>query len=311
MRLVFRSFLQIAVLFTLGCGSKNQDSGDTATDTVQTQDIPAIQVPSAADSAVLEAEKRLQADSSEENFIWYGRRLGYVNKMDEAIATFTAGLLRYPNSYKLYRFRGHRYISIREFSLAVIDLEKAAGLVRGKKTEIEPDGIPNRLNKPLSNYPFNIYYHLGLSYYLIGDFYRAQIAYEQCMKYSGNDDLLVATADWLYMTYRRMNDVNAAQKLLAAVPDQLNIIENDAYAQRIQLYKGKLKPEAVLSVNTTSPDFELNLATQGYGVANWYYYTGEPDKAYGIFKSITEGKSPYSFGFIAAETDLRRLWKKQ
>lgn len=292
-----------------GCAPTNtehQTSGDSVITAVAN---PEVKIPSAEDSAVWEAETRLRKDSSEENFIWYGRRLGYAERMEDAVAAFTSGLSRYPDSYKLYRFRGHRYISLKDFSLAVIDLERAARLAKGKKIELEPDGIPNKLNKPLSTYQFNIYYHLGLAYYMIGDFYRAQTAYQECMKYSVNDDLLVATADWLYMTLRRMNDVKAAEQVLRSVPERLDIIENDSYAIRIRLYKGQVKPEEVLQADSTGRDYHLNLATQGYGVANWYYYTGEPDKARHLMEEILKGKSTYSFGYIAAQTDLQRLWR--
>lgn len=298
----------IVLLLTAGCGTPEKNQTKPA-DALTKDTVALVQLPTAEDSAVLQAEQRLLQDSSEENFIWYGRRLGYANRMDDAINAFTAGLLMYPESYRLYRFRGHRYISVRDFSLAVMDLEKAAKLARGRKMEIEPDGIPNKLNKPLSNYQFNIYYHLGLAYYLIGDYYRAQNAYLECMKHSNNDDLLVATADWLYMTLRRMNDKPAAEKLLRNVPDQLTVIENDAYARRIQLYKGKMSVDSVMSADPGTKDYALNLATQGYGVANWLYYTGEPVRARQLMEEVVKGKSNYSFGYIAAETDLSRLWK--
>ncbi|MFM8346976.1 MAG: hypothetical protein ACKOAR_02920, partial [Bacteroidota bacterium] len=60
--------------------------------------------------------------------------------------------------------------------------------------------------------------------------------------------------------------------------------------------------------DSTRKDYDLSLATQGYGVGNWYWYTGNKDRAREIFTRITEGKSTFSFGYIAAETDLKRLW---
>lgn len=283
-------------------GFRNNDEAEqTAADT-----IPAL---SAADSNVLLAQAALEKDSSEENFIWYGRRLGYVNRMQEAIDVFTSGIIQYPNSWKLYRFRGHRYISTREFALAIRDLTQAKKLMVGTPLEIEPDGIPNKLNKPLSTYQYNVYYHLGLGYYLIGQFALAEEAFEECLKLSDNDDLYVASADWLYMIYRRMNDQKSAKAILGSIHDTMNIIENDSYYNRLLMYQGKISPDSLLSVQGDDHDAALTIATQGYGVGNWYYYTGEPDKAWTIFRKVTSGTSTYSFGFIAAETDLNRLWR--
>jgi tetratricopeptide (TPR) repeat protein len=82
---------------------------------------------------------------SEDNYIWMGRRLAYLNRHNDAIAEFTEGLRQYPDSYKLLRHRGHRWITLRRFDLAVDDLNRAASLIEGVPDEVEPDGMPNRL----------------------------------------------------------------------------------------------------------------------------------------------------------------------
>ena len=63
----------------------------------------------------------------------------------------------------MYRHRGHRYVSIREFDRAIADLEYAATLIEGTEDEIEPDGMPNAMNIPVSSLHSNIWYHLGLA----------------------------------------------------------------------------------------------------------------------------------------------------
>ena len=129
----------------------------------------------------------------------------YLQEFREAIKIFGKGLEQYPNSARLLRHRGHRYITIRKFDLAVEDLTKAAELVKGMPLRIEDDGIPNKLNIPLGNTQFNIYYHLGLAYYLKGEFENAVASYEHCLEYSNNDDLIVATMDWMYMSLQRLD----------------------------------------------------------------------------------------------------------
>ncbi|MBX2962087.1 MAG: hypothetical protein KF687_06210 [Cyclobacteriaceae bacterium] len=261
------------------------------------------------DSNLNVAKKNFEADPSEENYIWLGRREAYLSHYQEAIEIFTQGLEKYPNSYKLFRHRGHRYITIRDFPKAIADFQMAASLMPRAPLEIEPDGQPNKLNKPLSNTQFNVWYHLGLAHYLKGDFESAEKAYIQCLDVSDNDDLITATADWLYMTYRRMNKPEEAGKVLELIRDDMNIIENDSYHLRLQMYKGMLPPDDLLKVSGSNTDIDLALATQGYGVGNWYLCEGDTTRAVEIFKQVTAGKQFAAFGFIAAEADLNRLLK--
>ena len=257
------------------------------------------------------AKKNFEAEPNEENAIWLGRRTAYSGKYNEAIAFYTEILKKFPGSYKLYRHRGHRYISTRQFDKAIADLKKAADLIEGKPLEIEPDGIPNAANIPLSNTQFNIWYHLGLAYYLSGDYEQAVSAYKECMKWSNNDDLLVATTDWLYMTYRRLNDIEAAEKLLTMIKKDMNILENDSYYNRLLMYKGIKSPESLLAVDESNESIPgINLATQGYGVANWYYYNGNKKKAKDVFEKVLNSSNRFAFGYIAAEVDVKNMLKK-
>ena len=259
------------------------------------------------DSNLAVAQKNFDADPSEENYIWLGRRLAYQVKYNQAIDVFTKGIEEYPNAYKLYRHRGHRYLSQRKFDAAIADFTKAAELMPAAPLEIEPDGVPNKINKPLSTTQFNVWYHLGLGYYLKGDFENAEQAYLKCMDVSDNDDLIAATADWLYMTYRRQGKTEAAANLLERITDTMTIIENDSYFKRLNMYKGKLPVDSVLNVSSTAPDADLALATQGYGVGNWYLYNGDTAQATSVFERVIGGKHFSAFGFIAAEADLARI----
>ena len=210
-----------------------------------------------------EALTNFNKEKSEENYIWYGRRLAYLYRLDDAISIFNEGISKYPSSYKLLRHRGHRYISMRKYEDAVIDLEKAAELSKDKPIDIDPDGIPNKISQPLSNYHFNIYYHLGLAYYLQGKYDKAQQAYENCMKYSDNNDLRIATADWMYMNLQRLGKIKEANEFIKTIDTEKEVIENDSYLQRIKLYKGQVDVNEVLNIQSGESDMELKLATQG------------------------------------------------
>ena len=259
--------------------------------------------------ANLEDAKKTFNDNphDEMSIIWYGRRMAYLSRYQKAVDIYTEGLKEFPESYKLYRHRGHRYVSMRKFDKAIEDFNKAAELSPAEPLEIEPDGIPNKLNKPLSSTQFNIWYHLALAHYLKGDFEAAEKAYQRCMETSVNDDLICATVDWYYMTLRRMGKVEEAENVLEKIHDDMEIIENDSYFKRLQMYQGKLSPEDVLNVSDANADKDLALATQGYGVGNWYLVNGDTAKAKEIFQQVIDGKHWSAFGYIAAEADLARM----
>jgi tetratricopeptide (TPR) repeat protein len=272
---------------------------------------PLVSAPLAGEArARLEADlARAQADydrdpSSADAAIWLGRRLAYLGRFRDAIDVYTRGIARHPDEARLYRHRGHRYITIRKFDLAAADLTKASQLVAGKPDEIEPDGAPNRAGIPRSTLQSNIWYHLGLAHYLNGDFARALAAYREGMKVSRvNDDMLVATSDWLYMTLRRLKRDQEARAVLEPIAEKMDVLENGAYHARLLMYKGLRTPESVLNLNTAD---DVQIATQGYGVGNWYLVNGDRAKAKEIFDRVLAGKAWAAFGFIAAEADARR-----
>ena len=262
------------------------------------------------DSLLAVAKANYDANpNSLDNIIWLGRRTAYLTRYRDAIEIYTEGLEKFPNSPELYRHRGHRYISVREFDKAIADFEKAAELAKDRAVITEPDGIPNKLNKPLSNLQFNIWYHWALAWYLKGDFEKAADLYNTCMIYSNNPDLVCATSDWLYMTYRRMGDEYSAISVLENINPDMEIIENQSYFNRLLFYKGLKEADELLDLDNTSPDNQLDIVTQGYGVGNWYLYNNRPDKAQEIFQKVLASDYWPAFGYIAAEADLYRMNK--
>lgn len=240
-----------------------------------------------------------------QNIVWVGRRLAYLSRYREAIDVFSRGVAKFPADARPLRHRAHRYITTRQFDKAIVDFEKAAKLMAGKPNEGEPDGAPGRRPSPSATLKFNIYYHLGLAYYLKGDFAKALTAYRECMKYStDNDDSLVATSDWLYMTLRRLGQKAESEKVLEPIKEGMNVLDNAAYYQRLLMYKGLRKPEEVLGSDEQDP---LQIATQGYGVGNYYLVNGDTERAKAIFRRVVAGSQWAAFGFIAAEADLARM----
>lgn len=246
-----------------------------------------------------------KSPGSADAIIWLGRRTAYLGNYREAIQIFTRGIKKFPNDARFFRHRGHRLITIRCFDDAVRDFEKAAVLVRGKADEIEPDGLPNARNIPTSTLQSNIFYHLGLAYYLKGDFKNALRVYRQAEKVSANPDMLVATTHWLYMTLRRLGKREEAEKILAPFDKNFQVIENDDYLKLIRLYREEIKPEDFIK----SFDDEaktLSNASLAYGWGNWHLYNRRPEDALRVFKFIKGGDQWASFGYIAAEAELAR-----
>lgn len=236
--------------------------------------------------------------------IWLGRRTAYPGNYKEAIEIYTKGIEKHPKDARMYRHRGHRFISIRCFDDAIRDFETAARLIKGKPDEVEPDGLPNARNIPTSTLQSNIWYHLGLAYYLKGDFKKALKAYKNCLKVSKNPDMLVATTNWLYTTLRRLGKTKEAEKYLAPIKDDLDIIENDSYYKLLKVYQGKINGDELLT-EIASDTNNLGNASIGYGLGNWFLINGEREKAEKIFRRITNGNQWSSFGYIAAEAELK------
>lgn len=258
------------------------------------------------ESKLNEARQLFEKDpNSADRIIWLGRRTAYLGRYKDSIRIYTEGIKQFPSDARLYRHRGHRFITLRCFDDAIADFEKAARLIKGRPDEVEPDGLPNARNIPTSTLQSNIWYHLGLAHYLKGDFQRALDAYREAEKVSTNADMLVATTHWLYMTLRRLGREEDGRKTVVAIKDDLEVIENGDYYKLIRLYKGKLKP-ADVEKEINQPSASLSNATIGYGLGNWFLYNGQQARARKLFQQITAGNQWASFAYIAAESELER-----
>ncbi len=238
-----------------------------------------------------------------EAIIWYGRRTAYLGEFRKAIDIFSAGIEKHPHDPRLYRHRGHRYITIREFDRAIADFERAAGLIAKTPDTIEPDGMPNERNIPVSTLHTNIWYHLGLAYYLKEDLKNALRAYQECLKISKNNDMLVATTHWMYMTLKKLGQDETAQKLLEPIKKNMDIVENQGYYRLLRFYQGKLTEKELLSGSFSWIDDP----GVKYGLGTWYACHRKPQKALKIFKEVIESSNWSTFGHIASEAQLSRM----
>ena len=236
--------------------------------------------------------------------IWIGRRVAYLGRYREAIDHFSAGITKHPGDPRMYRHRGHRYITVREFPKAIADFSRAAELVAGKPDQIEPDGQPNARNIPTSTLNSNIYYHLALAYYVSGDTARAADAWRRCLEFSKNADMQVATTYWYYLALSRLGKTAEAAALLAPITPDMDIIENGSYHKLLRMFKGELTPASLLAAGAG-----LDAVTTRYGVAAWHLANGRTTEGTTLLREIVDGYPQQwpAFGYVAAEADLARL----
>ena len=199
----------------------------------------------------------------------------------EAIETFSRGMKIAPTNAMLYRWRGHRYLSVREFDKAKADLER--GLA------IDPNN-------------YGVLYHLGIIRFARGDFPGAAEMFTRAQPRAPDAGELAGSTDWLWMSLMRAGKKAEAAAMLAKRPDSLQV--SNAYRQRLTLYRGEIKPEQVFTPADTA---DVQVATLSYGLGNWYLVNGDTAKARTYFeRSVKSGGWP-GFGFIMSEVELRRL----
>jgi tetratricopeptide (TPR) repeat protein len=249
---------------------------------------------------------RERAPSDEQAWVWVGRRLSALNRFDEAVAEFSRGLERYPDSYRLLRFRGHRYITLRRFDLAEADLAEAAAHARRLEgPELEPPTDPDPAKSYPSTIQHQIDYHLALARYLRGDFARAATAWNDCLRSAADSpDAICGAVNWYCATLLRLGREQDARRLLDEwIRADMPVREAAGYLRLCLLYKGELAPEELIPVGEANP---VQLATLGYGLGNHWLVRGDAARARAAFERAHESPAWMAFGRIAAEVELAR-----
>ena len=264
-----------------------------------------ITAPAWSDETRARLEKDLEiaravmqvAPEREDSHIWLGRRLGYLTRYGEAVEVFTKALERFPDSYKLLRFRGRHLARNRQFDRAIADYRRAAELVEGIQDSYEPDGIINARHQYLGSYRSNIHYYLGQTSWAVGDYQAtfdgmSRAAAEPLVQH---DDRRVATGFWLYLALRKLGNHEEAQAVVDAIPEGLDLVENHDYYLGVRLFKGTLSEEELLSFAGLNSTF---------GAAMVHLIEGRNDKAEQMLQDLVAGSSQ---GYWPAETELLQL----
>jgi len=123
-------------------------------------------------------------DLSEDDYIAIARHLVASRRFRAVIDNFTEAIKKFPNSFKMYRHRGHRYLNLRELDKAIADLSKAEVLIREQPEIWEYDSEGN----PTATYQHQIWYHIGLHHFLKRDYKTSASAFEKSLTYADQGD---------------------------------------------------------------------------------------------------------------------------
>jgi thioredoxin-like negative regulator of GroEL len=102
------------------------------------------------------------------------------------------------------------------------------------------------------------------------------------------------------MIKRRMGDAEGAERFLEVISTDMNVIENFSYHKLCLFYKGEPSEQELIGDGEDTPSG----ASAAYGLANWYFYEGDLEKATQHLDALVATDSWAAFGFIAAEADL-------
>jgi len=297
--------LLVVILFAIGCKEvKNEVVVEKASLEFKTPLGKKFIIPEPS-GMMLELNEKAKKDFEDnpndlDNIIWYGRRTAYLGQYENAVKIYSNGIEVFPSESRLYRHRGHRYISLRKYDQAIKDLKQASKLIEGQTNEMEADGLPNTMNIPVSSKHGNIWYHLGLAYYLVHDYEKAFEAYLKCRDSGNNDDNIVSSTHWLYIIQRRLGNEELAMEMLEPINSEFNIIENQSYYELCKFYKGVIPLDSLTNTEKGSPSSDAVL----YGLANWHFYNNNKPKAYEMMQEMMGSKAWSSFGYLAAESDI-------
>ncbi len=236
---------------------------------------------------IARAQAALAADGrNPQLFIALALAQSGARQFREAIATLTDGLKIAPNDVMLLRWRGHRYISVREFAKARADLTRGFAL-------------------DSTNY--GILFHFGVLRFIEGDFNGAAEMFARAQPRAPDGGERAGSTDWLWMSLSRAGRGAEAAAMLARRPDTLQAPPGYAYVTRLRLYRGELTPETLFGPGDTT---DVQVATLNYGLGDWYMARGDTVRATAAFeRAVASGGWP-GFGFIVSEAELKRLRKK-
>jgi len=242
-----------------------------------------------------------------EKLLWVGRRTGILGNFMEAAALYSIGVKKWPSDPRFYRFRGHRFVILRRFELAIRDFERAAVLIKDRPDEPElyASGGRSEDKMGVSSLNWNVYYHQGFTYYAAGMYDEAVETYHDCMNAADNMESQVATSHWLYMPLIRLGKWKEAEQLLELIEPDMKLIEVGDYYETLLMYKGYKTPEQLLE--KARSEGTVRFMTRAQAIGNLYMARGETEKAVEVYREIMMNGNWTGGVYLCAEAELKRL----
>ena len=198
---------------------------------------------------------------NEVNIINYGIKLADLGGFKKLLVFMKRS--KFPESYKIRRYIGQQYLTTRQFDKAILSLSEAITYANG--TPVIESELPSlKYNKKtIYNVKFNIWYYLGLSYYMKGNYDKAISSFRKCEKYTNNNDLKVVITNWLYTAFAKIGNLDLAEAEIMSIPTNMRLVEikSRKYHDLIMLYRGLVTPSILTKRNGIDADVTTVLAT--------------------------------------------------
>ncbi len=245
-----------------------------------------------------------------ESQILLARRTAEIGRFRDAIALYSQTIAASPTDGRLYRRRGELLLRIRELRLAIQDLQyasRASLAATGVASEFnEFEGPGGLVETTLLHSSLHL---LGMAFYLDGRFLEARNVWLESLKRAGTSDDMVQSALWLFYATHQAGMTAAANALLAALPDTMDINRSFAEWDLLRAHRGVLAMEQ-LPVNLHGPLGNGDDALYGYGVGLTLLILDRWEEAALVFRKVLATRDWSALAYLAAEADLARIQRR-
>lgn len=245
------------------------------------EEATALYAKNENDKALAAYEKAISLDPSRADaHLGRCRTLARLTRHADAVAACGDAIRIDPANWEAVRDRGHYLINLNRLDAALADMEKAASMKQGD---------------------YQVDYHLGLAYFIRGDYAKAVPVWQACVKDAPETGNKVACYAWLYPSLRKAGRGDeAAQALddalaLGAKPDV-------AYMNRLMLFKGTLSEAEAAKQMEANP---LQQATIGFSIGLWHELNGRAGRAREYYEKAAASEARTAFGHVAATNALK------
>lgn len=244
---------------------------------------------------------RKKQNLEERDYMELGRIYTSTNRYRDAIGVYEEGILRYPDSYRLHRNKGHRHLSLRELRPAITHLSKADQLIGPQDNgDLEYDSN----GKPTGTYKYWVKYYSGVYYMLTDDLNNAIKCYQSCIDLAIDNKNTVGPSVWLYHLNQMKREPETAQEIIDRIDEDLDTDQDHPYFKQAMLFKGVFSPaELSAQLPASVDDWSVYDATVTFGVARYHAYQGDSAAYQRLRDRILQTDYWNAWAYVMAEKD--------